>query len=401
MSRMLSARGEQPGQADLGRCRTEPCRHPLHVGVVDDLGHPGERRTQREVRDERDLGGDAPGEHTAVVSGQQAVRVLDARDLRQGDRFVHLGERRGRDADAGDLALLAQRHHLTELIGERHPLLVGDVQLEHPAQVDRAELPHAERTEVVLHAGTQLGRRLRRVPPAGVVADRPDLGHDDEVVGVRVQGLADQLVGDVRPVVLGRVDVVDAGLDGPAQHGDRFVVVARRAQHAGTGQLHRAEADAPDGSACDPERRRAIAPTVPAAWLPGPLAEPASASLEDVRAWRTPDQVPASNWGCFGTARPVPSLFDGDEVVGTPSPPTNTTDFTVTPPATNHQGRASARGRRIGSRRSVIASTAGRVVDGEESMLGAVRRDATTHAVATIAAARRKSITGSAQPRGR
>ncbi len=70
-----------------------------------------------------------------------------------------------------------------------------------------------------------------------------------------MERLTDQLVGDVRAVVLGRVDVVDAGVDRPAQHGDRLVVVARWTRHAGTRQLHRAVAHPPDRLTCELERR--------------------------------------------------------------------------------------------------------------------------------------------------
>ena len=62
-----------------------------------------------------------------------------------------------------------------------------------------------------------------------------------------MQRLADQLVRDVGPVVLGRVDVVDAELDRAPQHGNSLVVVARRPHDAGAGKLHGAEADAVHG----------------------------------------------------------------------------------------------------------------------------------------------------------
>ena len=94
-----------------------------------------------------------------------------------------------------------------------------------PPQVDRAKLLDAERAQVVLHPGAELGWCLRRVPTAGLVAHGAHLGHDDEVIGIRVQRLTDQLVGHVRAVVLGGVDVVDAGLDSPPKHRDRCVVV--------------------------------------------------------------------------------------------------------------------------------------------------------------------------------
>src|SRR5260370_42634562 len=53
----------------------------------------------------------------------------------------------------------------------------------------------------------------------------------------------DDLVGDVRAVGVGRVDVVDAQLDRGPQHLDRGRAVARRPEDAGAGELHRAVAD--------------------------------------------------------------------------------------------------------------------------------------------------------------
>ena len=54
----------------------------------------------------------------------------------------------------------------------------------------------------------------------------------------------DQPVGDVGTVILGRVDVVDAELDGTPQNAERGVAIRRRAEHTGARQLHRPEADA-------------------------------------------------------------------------------------------------------------------------------------------------------------
>jgi hypothetical protein len=61
-----------------------------------------------------------------------------------------------------------------------------------------------------------------------------------------VQRGVDQLVRDVRPVVLGRIDVVDAELGSPPEHRQRRLPVPRRAEDARAGELHRAEADATD-----------------------------------------------------------------------------------------------------------------------------------------------------------
>ena len=88
---------------------------------------------------------------------------------------------------------------------------------------------------------------VRGQPVALVVAAPADLADQREVVRIRVQRLADEFVGHVRPVELRGVDVVDAELDGPAQHGDRLVVVAWWPEDSGSGQLHRTETDAADG----------------------------------------------------------------------------------------------------------------------------------------------------------
>ena len=58
-----------------------------------------------------------------------------------------------------------------------------------------------------------------------------------------MQCLADELVGDVGAIELSGVDVVDAELDGAAQHRQRLVAVARRSEHTGARELHCSETD--------------------------------------------------------------------------------------------------------------------------------------------------------------
>src|SRR4029079_16123598 len=68
-----------------------------------------------------------------------------------------------------------------------------------------------------------------------------------EVRGIRVERLANELVDGVGAVVLGGVDVIDAELDRAAQDGAGGGGGARRPEDARARELHRAEADAPDG----------------------------------------------------------------------------------------------------------------------------------------------------------
>src|SRR6516165_3648918 len=58
-----------------------------------------------------------------------------------------------------------------------------------------------------------------------------------------MQRLADQLVGDVRAVVIASVDVVYPTRDRLAQHGHRRVRILWRAKHTGAGEPHGAIAE--------------------------------------------------------------------------------------------------------------------------------------------------------------
>ncbi len=104
---------------------------------------------------------------------------------------------------------------------------------------------------------TQVWREAQHRPLIRPGAQQPGLGGDDQVVGVGVQRLADQLLGHVRPVRVGGVDEVDAHFDGAAQYADAFVVVGGRAPDALAGEAHCAESQAVDGQvAADDEGPR-------------------------------------------------------------------------------------------------------------------------------------------------
>ena len=109
--------GQQPGEPDLGWASTPDVRRRCAPRGRRPPWASGERRAEREIRDKRDPGGDAVVEYAAVVLVQQAVGVLNAGDL--AGYGLHLGERRGRDSDTGDLALIAQGDHLSQLILDR------------------------------------------------------------------------------------------------------------------------------------------------------------------------------------------------------------------------------------------------------------------------------------------
>jgi hypothetical protein len=140
-----------------------------------------------------------------------------------------------------------QRGQLRELLRERAGHRRVPVVPAADPKVDDIEGVEVEPLQVVVHLLAQLSRGPREHPAAGGVPYRADLGDDAQVIRVRRERLADDLVGDVGPVEVSRVDVVDAEFDRGAQDGDRLGPVGRRPEDPGAGQLHRAEPDPADG----------------------------------------------------------------------------------------------------------------------------------------------------------
>jgi hypothetical protein len=92
-------------------------------------------------------------------------------------------------------------------------------------------------------------------PVVGPGAKEAALGGDDQAVRIGRQRAGDQLLADLGPVAVGRVDEIDAELHRPAEDLHRFVVVGGRAPDAGPGDAHGAEAQTVDGKvAADRDR---------------------------------------------------------------------------------------------------------------------------------------------------
>ena len=121
--------------------------------------------------------------------------------------------------------------------------------------------PEAAHAHVGGLAEIPLGAGRTHVGVLGPAAQEAALGGDDEVVRVRVQRLADQLLVGVRAVDVGGVDEGDASLDDLAQQVDAFVVVGVLAPDLRAGQLHCAVADAAHGQVtADGDRGWSVVP---------------------------------------------------------------------------------------------------------------------------------------------
>jgi hypothetical protein len=139
-----------------------------------------------------------------------------------------------------DQPFLRHLRERTERLGERARLRGVEPA---DAEVDDVQLVEAEVLEVLVNRSAKLVGRARRGPPTLGVAAGANLRHDPQILGVGVERLPDDLVGDVRAVVVARVDVVDSQRDGLAQDSDCLIAVGGRAKDVGSGQLHRAVAD--------------------------------------------------------------------------------------------------------------------------------------------------------------
>ena len=104
-----------------------------------------------------------------------------------------------------------------------------------------------------------------RMPLVRAAARQAALGGDHEIVGVGVQRLGDQSLGDFRSVRVCRVDQVDVELDGAPQHALALVRVSRGSPHTPS-----------PVSRIAPKPRRLTVVSPPMSKVPDALAETSS-----------------------------------------------------------------------------------------------------------------------------
>ena len=109
----------------------------------------------------------------------------------------------------------------------------------HEAQVDHMQRFEAQIPEIVVNRLLQLRRRHGRIPRGIRAAATAHLGDDHEILRIGMQRFADQPIGDVRPIEVAGVNVVDPARHRLAQHGDRLVVILGRTKNARPRELHR------------------------------------------------------------------------------------------------------------------------------------------------------------------
>ena len=177
---------------------------------------------------------------------RQVVEVLDRRDLHDCCRSLDLTHSDLRETHSLDLSLL-------EELCERAELLIG-VNL----GVDAVELEEVQRLDTEsataqLALLTEICGMPERHPHPGPRPHEARLGGDHDVLE-GCEGLEDELLGDGWAIAVGRIDEVDAELDGSTKHSNCLIAVSWRPPHARSGQLHRSEPQSMDRPVTDLER---------------------------------------------------------------------------------------------------------------------------------------------------
>ena len=111
----------------------------------------------------------------------------------------------------------------------------------HESKVDHGKHLDAKCLEVVLNTAPQLPWIVRGedLPPGAPC--RTDLAHQHEIGRVRRQRLSDELVHDGGSVILSRIDVIDAAVDGIPQEGNGLGSVCRRSKYIWPRKPHGSE----------------------------------------------------------------------------------------------------------------------------------------------------------------
>jgi hypothetical protein len=148
------------------------------------------------------------------------------------------------EADVPDFSLLLQFREHGQLRFDRAFLRA---QRGPDAQIHNVHAFDAEVAQIIVQPLGQLLAGVRRDPGFVRAANRAQFADDDQIVRIRIERLLDNLIHHVRAVKIRSVDVIYAGGDRFAQHGDRFVGIGGWAEDSRAAQFHGAVAHAVHG----------------------------------------------------------------------------------------------------------------------------------------------------------
>ena len=99
-------------------------------------------------------------------------------------------------------------------------------------EIHDLERIEAQVAQIVVYGIDNLLARACVKPGTIGAAARTDFGHDDQIIGIRMQRLLNDLIGYMRTVEIAGIDVVHARRDSLAQNRDRTGNIARRAPNS-------------------------------------------------------------------------------------------------------------------------------------------------------------------------
>ena len=230
------------------------------IGVAPSRAATSERvedcRREAAKREEGHIGDAAARQFVyqrVVVAMHEIVMVLHADDLGDAVRLFELGRGHVAQAELSDQALTLKLGQGRKLFLDRALVRLKNAA---NAQVDHIEDIQSEVPEIVVNGAREVRRGERGNPRRVRAAYCSDLGHDHEVIGIGMKCLANELVGDVRAIVIAGVDVVDSPRDGLAKHGEGRLAILGRAKHPRSGELHGTIAHTVHGAVAQEENAR-------------------------------------------------------------------------------------------------------------------------------------------------
>jgi hypothetical protein len=179
---------------------------------------------------------------------REVVQVLNADNVGDRLRLGQLPRRDGAQTDTLNEALLFQ-------FGERGLGLLKGLVFRHgespEPEIDDLERIEPQVAQIVVDRVDDLLAGPRVAPGTIGSPARTDFRHDDQIIGIRVQRLLNDLIGDMGTVEIAGIDMVHARGHRFAQNRDGAGNVARRTPHplvaSLSGELHRAVTHAIDG----------------------------------------------------------------------------------------------------------------------------------------------------------
>src|ERR1700745_3741069 len=128
-------------------------------------------------------------------------------------------------------------------------------------EIHDLERIEAQVAQIVMYGIDYLLARACVQPGTVGAAASADFGHDHQVIGIRMQRLLNDLIGDMRPVEIAGIDVVHARCHSLAKNRDRAGNIAWWAPNLLiailSGELHGPITDPVNSQRCSRERKRA------------------------------------------------------------------------------------------------------------------------------------------------